>query len=733
MELLTIKHQDFKMIVECAKFDDIWYKAKSNIGEECLHSTYSWSEGVSSVILSNYIGEEITIENSQQAPAIFFDNTDYPIWVEFKNYVKKAQFGSMLQSENEKFTFRRQILAGFLNYGNEVGRSEIQLIYQVGAETRSFVFSFEVLSTKLNYHEHWKAIIEDIEQEYRMLSLDYMRRTFHGFSPDASGETPEIIWWSVFANEQKKFIKACKNIIDRPRHRLHGKETYKRADKLTFVPSCIENELAEHRADCSHLYRVEERVWTNDTKENRFLKFALGQITDRYEILKKRIEAIKNASDVMKEDMQATLATLKHLQRNPFFRTVGNYKGMNQESLVLQKATGYSQIYRTWSLLHRSYSLNDGIYRLQTKDIATLYEIWCFIEVSHIVKEKLHLSDEDIDHRNRMEMNGLFTWDLGKGEHSRILFKKDDIELAELVYNPKSTERENLSAGIKDWTVPTVPQKPDIVLQLTKNDLQEGMKMTYLFDAKYRIDGKDKNGVDVPPEDAINQMHRYRDAIYYKDYQSDALKKEVIGGYILFPGDGEPAVVAESKFRKTIDEVNIGAFPLRPKDTHNRQLLERFIEELILTKSYETISKVIPQKGALLQVPNRLLIGLVGNSSRPGYTQSFLDGNATLYHTGPKFPTTISLHDLHYFIPYIKSKGVRDIYEIVRVRTITGKEAKQTEGEDATDDMRLAFELRFSRKLFDDYRPIDTHKMISYTFIDTTFDEIEKWVVIDKF
>ena len=733
MELLTIKHQDFKMIVECAKFDDIWYKAKSNIGEECLHSTYSWSEGVSSVILSNYIGEEITIENSQQAPAIFFDNTDYPIWVEFKDYVKKAQFGSILQSENEKFTFRRQILAGFLNYGNEVGRSEIQLIYQVGAETRSFVFSFEVLSTKLNYHEHWKAIIEDIEQEYRMLSLDYMRRTFHGFSPDASGETPEIIWWSVFANEQKKFIKACKNIIDRPRHRLHGKETYKRADKLTFVPSCIENELAEHRADCSHLYRVEERVWTNDTKENRFLKFALGQITDRYEILKKRIEAIKNASDVMKEDMQATLATLKHLQRNPFFRTVGNYKGMNQESLVLQKATGYSQIYRTWSLLHRSYSLNDGIYRLQTKDIATLYEIWCFIEVSHIVKEKLHLSDEDIDHRNRMEMNGLFTWDLGKGEHSRILFKKDDIELAELVYNPKSTERENLSAGIKDWTVPTVPQKPDIVLQLTKNDLQEGMKMTYLFDAKYRIDGKDKNGVDVPPEDAINQMHRYRDAIYYKDYQSDALKKEVIGGYILFPGDGEPAVVAESKFRKTIDEVNIGAFPLRPKDTHNRQLLERFIEELILTKSYETISKVIPQKGALLQVPNRLLIGLVGNSSRPGYTQSFLDGNATLYHTGPKFPTTISLHDLHYFIPYIKSKGVRDIYEIVRVRTITGKEAKQTEGEDATDDMRLAFELRFSRKLFDDYRPIDTHKMISYTFIDTTFDEIEKWVVIDKF
>lgn len=729
MELLTIRHQDFKMFVECTKFDDIWRKAKSNIGEEGLHSTYSWSEGISSAILNNYIGEEIALENNQQAPAIFFDNADYPIWIEFKDYVKKAQFGSILQNENEKFSFRKQILAGFLNYGNEVGRSEIQLIYQVGTETRNFVFSFEVLSTKLNYHEHWKTIIEDIEQEYRMLSLDYMRRTFHGFSPDVSGDTPEIIWWSVFANEQQKFIKACKNIIDQPRHRLHGKEAYKRADRLTFIPSCIENELAEHRQDNSHLYRIEQRVWTNDTQENRFLKFALGQITDKYEALKKRIEAVKNASDVMKADMQTTLATLKHLQRNPFFRTVGNYKGMSQESLILQKATGYSQVYRTWTLLRRSYSLNDGVYRLQTKDIATLYEIWCFIEVSHIVKEKLHLSDEDIDHRNRMEMNGLFTWGLGKGEHSRILFRKDGVELAELIYNPKSSERENSSVGIKDLVVPTVPQKPDIVLQLTKSDLQEDMKMTYLFDAKYRIDGKDKNGVDVPPEDAINQMHRYRDAIYYKDYQSDTLKKEVIGGYILFPGDGEPTDVAVSKFRKTIDEVNIGAFPLRPKDTHNRLLLEQFIEELIQNKSHETISKVIPQKGTFVEVGNRVLIGLVTNSSRKGYLQSFKDGTATLYYTGSHFPTTIALQNLHYFMPYFKGEGIRDVYEIMRVRTITSKEVRQTDGEEGSNDLRLAFELRYFRKQYASIQPINTSKMVNYTFIDTTFDELDKCVI----
>lgn len=113
-------------------------------------------------------------------------------------------------------------MAGFINYKNEIGRSEIQLIYNTDKETKTFRFGFEVLSTKLDYHEHWRAIVEDIEREYRMLSLDYMRRTFHGFAPDTKGEHPDIIWWSVFEGEQQKFIKACKNIIDRPRHRLHG-------------------------------------------------------------------------------------------------------------------------------------------------------------------------------------------------------------------------------------------------------------------------------------------------------------------------------------------------------------------------------------------------------------------------------------------------------------------------------------------------------------------------------
>lgn len=597
MDLLQVRHPDFIMTIECPKFDGIWDKAVRNITIDSLVSTYSWSDDLAEVCLLCG-GDDIALVKGEKAQAVFFDNADYPVWIDFSvSDAKSASFSSILENENEKFAFRNHVLAGFLNYGNDIGKSELSFSYKIGGLTKSFTFAYDVLSSKLDYHNHWRKIVEDIEREYRMLSLDYMKRTFHGFSPGANGEENDLIWWSIFESEQIKFINACKAILEQPRHRLRGSIVYQRADKLKRVPVTIENELAEHRVDVNHLYRVEVPRLSNDTPENRFLKYAVAQIASKYENLKKKIEKIENVADNRKEIMVATFKSLKKLERHPFFRTVGLFKGLSQENSVLQKATNYSKVFQTWYLLRRAYSLYDGMFRLQTKDIATLYEIWCFIEVSHIVKEQLNLDDSDVDHKNRMEMNGLFTWELGRGEHSRILYRKDNVELAELVYNPKHTATENDNVSIDGVIVPTVPQKPDIVLQLTKHDLRKNMKMTYLFDAKYRIGGKLKNEVDYPPEDAINQMHRYRDAIYYKDYDSKSLKKEVVGGYILFPGDGKALDIQLANFQKTIDSVNIGAFPLRPKDEENRKLLEKFISRLLEKTSTELLEKQIPQKG----------------------------------------------------------------------------------------------------------------------------------------
>ena len=157
MNLLCIDHQDFIMQIDCDKFQTIWNKAVGNVHKENLYSTYEWSEGVD-IVCRN----EIELENGKRGDAVFFDNADYPIWVEFKNAVKDASFNSPIRKVADSFKFheKRQILSGCINYGNEIGRSEIIINYiLVSGERKRFIFKYDVLSTKLNYHEHWREII----------------------------------------------------------------------------------------------------------------------------------------------------------------------------------------------------------------------------------------------------------------------------------------------------------------------------------------------------------------------------------------------------------------------------------------------------------------------------------------------------------------------------------------------------------------------------------------------
>lgn len=678
------------------------------MGEEKLTSTYRWSDGVMRVVLVKENDEERELVPSiDKEPAVFFEQTGYSVWVDFKSdKVTEARFDSPRKDVNERFSWKKdkQLLAGFLNYGNEIGRADMPIVYTIDGVQKRFVFSYDVISAKLDYHNDWKIIVKDIEEEYRMLSLDYLRRTYHGIQ-EGVGETFDLIWWNIFHSLQEQFIKACHNIIDRPRHRLRSIEDYKRADQIRHFTPMLEQQIAEHRSEEMRLYRVEEQQNTYNTPENRFLKHALGTIQKRYSSLADRILKQNNGlAETERTRIGETAQQLTHLTKNPFFRTVGRYEGLRQESLVLQRDINYSKIYRTFAILQKSFSLNDGLYRMETKDIATLYEIWCFIQVEKVVKELIHA---DVEQDNRQELNGIFTYSLGKGEHSKIIFKKDDVTLAELIYNPRHGDKDDVK-GIGNLESKTVPQKPDIVLQLTKDDLQQGMKLTYLFDAKYRLEKDGAN--DVPPDDAINQMHRYRDAIYFNaKHDNEQLKKEVIGGYILFPGKMDEA----SRFRHSIDEVNIGAFPMRP-DQKQHQLLTAFIKDLLDKHAVEIVEQVIPQKGTTLEVKNRVLIGIVMPDNP--HRNNFEYGTATSYYSGDTFPTTIPLDGIDYFAPYIPDKGIRDLYLVTGIHTSTNAKGADD------DKLRITFDLKFVRSLFVDYRMVSLP--IKRAFCDTTLDKL---------
>lgn len=102
-----------------------------------------------------------------------------------------------------------------------------------------------------------------------------------------------------------------------------------------------------------------------------------------------------------------------------------------------------------------------------------------------------------------------------------------------------------------------------------------------------------------------------------------------------------------------------------------------------------------PKKNYTLDMSKNLLIGFV----KPDNTEYFLDGGQTkLYYTGKtkSFPSTIALNKLYYFMPYIKGKGVKDLY-LIRIARIGNKAEIHPESKD--NDPRLVFELEYLESL----------------------------------
>lgn len=710
--LLKLEHTDFELLVSCNSYERIFRKAASCMrvtpDSEALKSYYTWSED--SAVLT-YKGKQI--EQGSYAPSAFFENTDYQYWIRFKTKVKNAYIDTHLRSVSEGFSFNEdaQVLYGHINYANDIGRADLKIVYKSPEKGRIiFIFSYDVLSTKLDYHSDLKHIVHDIEEEYRMLSIDFLRRTHHAFKEKPQGGTPDIIWWNVFKDINEEFIHAVKVVIDRPHHRMKHRETYCRADKLKHLTPKLETELAEHRTEHQRLYRTEVPHMNNDTYENRFLKYAVKSVTQKFVELKHRIlENYPMDSNVKFCDKITQVEEeLKRLVYHPFFRTVGHFKGLEQESLTLKQGTGYTQIYRIWLLLTCSYDLEEGIRSLELKDIATLYEIWCFIQIKNLVKSILKEKNLQVNNQSRIELNKHFTYALPQGQKSKIIFSRmtldgDSVELAEVIYNPKESKTDNNNETSIDHTYSfTVPQKPDIVLQLTRHDIETGFKLTYLFDAKYRIGQSDTNGPDIPPNDAINQMHRYRDALYYDPKQEGLpIKKEVLGGYILFPGNGTDEEVAKTEFYRSIEKVNIGAFPLRPNNEKSSSLLKDFLHSLIWEQpTIQILQDVKAQKGTnlTLEKSGTILAVTIFENGQREYFQKFIDREKEIEYYFGKITASNKLSQLNFqkydfFVPVIRGQ-IRDIYQIAFSSIRYRKDLPHIHDKTiAEDDVRVVMKL----------------------------------------
>lgn len=171
--------------------------------------------------------------------------------------------------------------------------------------------------------------------------------------------------------------------------------------------------------------------------------------------------------------------------------------------------------------------------------------------------------------------------------------------------------------------------------------------------------------------------------------------------------------IGKSLYRFIYDEEPISSRPIYL----NREALPMLDLRLFDDES-QTLVINRPKKQYTLDRSKHLLIGLVKKDNEDYFLK---EEPFKYYYTGKAktFPSTVVLNKLYYFMPYIKGKGVRDLY-LIRIARIGNKAEVHPESND--EEPRIVFELEYLESL----PKYEMVKLYKYWFKDTLLGRIMK-------
>lgn len=391
----------------------------------------------------------------------------------------------------------------------------------------------------------------------------------------------------------------------------------------------------------------------------------------------------EDTSDNEIANLQEKQRELQALRMNTFFRGIGRFDGFRQQSMVMQQRSGYSQVYRYWIMLQNGLDLIHGETSVGVQPIWKLYELWCFLRVKQLVCKVLGIDPHNKEHiQQYIHENTHNAFDLFNGGSLSgcITYTNpkngDEVEVGYQYSFSRAATGNGNNANKYDMRSATTEQMPDIIMHIHKKE--QDITLTYLYDAKYRVKGDGdeqvRNVIDEPVSETLDAMHHYRDAIYYGKRGEKRFSKEIIGGYILFPGRmDEQDMLDKLKrgekgvpyFLQSIEEVNIGAYPLLPNE-ESGLLLEDHLRKVLLEETVvEQIEDSVPQRGlhyTRKDVSDKLVyVGYVKPENAE--YELFKRNEAKNYYTGSLDFDELDIQSLEYLLPIVAG-NVQGVYEI---------------------------------------------------------------------
>jgi predicted component of viral defense system (DUF524 family) len=438
-----------------------------------------------------------------------------------------------------------------------------RVVYQnyIGLGTLRFVLDgqelppllVEVRSNKFSslaeQHTFYRALLNDLWQRNSRLPFTFKTPTVHAVDEAPQPPSPLFVYHFLHAYGDQ-LSAALETVLGTPHRVLYEEEALVTlpqasevdADVIAWVVAHPEHWVrAPHLAVARHLDgHAPARVWqrlaeeTFDTPPNRFVRHLMRQLTPWFAHPRLARYA---------DDLATARGAVETAFHDPLFDEVGEMRRFPAESQVLLKRDGYRELLALWRLFHLARRPFFGPLEaaIDSRDVATLYEFWCFFRV--------------VDELERLW--GRATLEL-KVSDERGLEPKVQVRFEgsryRLVYNRGFGRREDRSGSY------SVLLRPDMTLL-------DGRRPLVALDAKFRLEATDwsPDADDTSARQAkradLYKMHTYRDALQAR------------AAVALYPGNKAEFFDLEQGQRRDVTLANlsrddswqgIGALPLRP-------------------------------------------------------------------------------------------------------------------------------------------------------------------------
>lgn len=476
-----------------------------------------------------------------------------------------------------------------LDFGNAVG------LFDLGD-----LGTLEVVSRKWG-QGHFAAMLEDVTRVAS--SMPYAAGTKGALPYDRTLVSHDEVLYHSFvyvrqAMLQGSLLPALRSVLHDP-HQRPLRERHRCAPEaardldtqamiqiaegrvpLMMVPAAVANRIplaAELGSNMPEWVTELQVRQTLDTAENRFVKLFLELVEgliDRIEALtderiaRRRTRKSTVFEDRVLADCTAMSSALRPIRQAGMWQSVGRMSHFPASSTVLQRRSGYREIFGHFSRMRTATRLpldpDDARRLLEIKDIAVLYELWTFYEAVEAVRRQ-------IGPPLTTRLSEATSWHVGMRHGLEVRWQ----EGVRLWYNRRYAPTSG--SGQRSYSVPL---RPDMAF-LVPCGPNKGL---HLLDAKFRLERFGQLADAVADDEGASAYEREEQLGKYKlaDLYKMHTYRDAIDGartvWILYPGsetrffsaDGSSVTSVAALEDRHLD--GVGAVPLRPEENGRQDL-----------------------------------------------------------------------------------------------------------------------------------------------------------------